>query len=185
MLDEKSLLDACLKGLRSAQYQLYERYSGRLYALSLRYIKDKDEAKDVLQMAFIKIYENLDKFRQDCPLEAWMKRIVINTALRSIQNKKQHLDLEQAEFSVNGMEYSENLGLQDLNHSQLMDFIYELPDGCRTIFNLYAIEGFKHQEIAEMLQINEGTSKSQYARAKDLLIKKIDTEKKRLYDIKA
>ncbi len=185
MLDDKALLDACQKGVRSAQYQLYERYSGKLYALSLRYIKDKDEAKDVLQNAFIKIFENLDKFRQDCPLEAWMKRIVVNTALRSIQNQKNHMDLEQAEFGTNGVEYAENLGLQDMNHEQLMGLIDALPDGCRTIFNLYAIEGYKHQEIAEMLQINEGTSKSQYARAKELLMKKIELEKRRLYDIKS
>jgi RNA polymerase sigma factor (sigma-70 family) len=185
MSDEKQLVDACLKGQRSAQYQLYERYSGKLYALSLRYIKDKEEAKDVLQNAFVKIFENLDKFRQDCPLEAWMKRIVINTALRALQYKKDFVDLDTVEMGVFDMSYSENLGLQNMNLETLHEMIHSLPDGCRTIFNLYAIEGYKHQEIAEMLEINEGTSKSQYARAKDLLIKKIEGEKKRFIDIKS
>jgi RNA polymerase sigma factor (sigma-70 family) len=185
MLDDKQIVDACIKGVRTAQYQLYERYSGKLYALSLRYIKDKDDAKDVLQNAFIKIYENLNSFRQDCPLEAWMKRIVINTALRAIQNKKEFIELDQAEIRSMDMSYSENLGLQDMNHAQLLDLVHSLPDGCRTIFNLYAIEGFKHQEIAEMLGLTEGTSKSQYARAKELLIKKIEQEKRRFSDIKS
>jgi RNA polymerase sigma factor (sigma-70 family) len=179
MLNDKQLVDACIKGVRSAQFELYEQYAGKLYALSLRYIKDKDEAKDVLQTAFIKIYDNVAKFRFDCPLEAWMKRIVINTALRAIQNQRNHVDVAAAEIGLQDQAYTENLGLADLNLEQLNMLIYSLPEGCRQVFMLYAIDGYKHQEIGEMLGINEGTSKSQYARAKELLIRKIASENKR------
>jgi RNA polymerase sigma factor (sigma-70 family) len=179
MLNEKQLVEACMAGVRTAQYQLYERYSGKMYALSLRYIKDKDEAKDVLQNAFIKVYENIGKFRFDCPLEAWIRRILINTALRAIQNKKEFQDIDELDFATQDFSYSENMSLSYLDYEQLMALVHSLPDGCKTIFSLYAIDGYKHQEIAELLGINEGTSKSQYARAKKLLIRKIEIENNR------
>lgn len=174
MIDEKQLVQKCIEQERSAQYKLYERFSGKLYALILRYIKDKDDAKDILQNTFIKIYNNLETFRFDCPLEAWMKRIAINTALKAIQSHKIMEDIDDVTHHYDLENHSQNMALEQLNLETLYACIDSLPEGCKVIFNLYAIEGYKHQEIAAMLGINEGTSKSQYARAKTLLIEKIE-----------
>jgi RNA polymerase sigma factor (sigma-70 family) len=178
MLNDEQLVNACIAGERSAQYQLYERYSGKLFAMALRYIKDRENAQDVLQNAYIKIFENIGKFRFECPLEAWMRRIVINTALRSLKSNKEHEDINAVDFALSEASYAENMGLENLKFEQLTALIHTLPDGCRTIFNMFAIDGYKHQEIAEILGINEGTSKSQYARAKELLVRKLELEQK-------
>lgn len=168
MYDENELIQACMRGERLAQKRLYDKFAGKLYAISLRYMKSQDEAGDVLQEAFIKIFHRLDSFRFDCPLEVWMRRIVINTALTAISRRKINYQLE--EFEYHGAD--ENLGLENLAYESLMKWINALPDGCRTVFNLYAIEGYKHTEIAEMLGISEGTSKSQFSRARSILMEK-------------
>ncbi len=178
MYDENELIQACMRGERLAQKRLYDKFAGKLYAISLRYIKSQDEAGDVLQEAFIKIFNRLDSFRFDCPLEVWMRRIVINTALTAISRRKINYQLE--EFEYHGAD--ENLGLENLGYESLMKWINALPDGCRTVFNLYAIEGYKHTEIAEMLGISEGTSKSQFSRARSILMEKIELENSKLQD---
>ncbi len=174
MLDDKQLVEACLKQDRSAQRLLYERFAGRLYGLSMRYMKSKDEAQDILQEAFIKIYKNLEKFRFDCPLEAWLKRIVINTALKAIEKNNKMLKVELAEGYFTNEDSPRNLGLQNLTMEELNNLIQSLPTGCQTVFNMFAIEGYKHSEIAEILEISEGTSKSQYSRARQLLMEKLE-----------
>ena len=180
MLKEKQIVEACIREERVAQRQLYEQYAGKLFALSLRYMKSKDEAQDVLQDAFVKIFKNLTSFRFDCPLEAWLKRIVINTALKAIQKRGQMPSMDIDEYHGEFDQNPGNMGLENLKMETLLKLITELPDGCQTIFNLYAIEGYKHNEIAEMLNISEGTSKSQYFRAKSLLVDKIELENIRL-----
>jgi RNA polymerase sigma factor (sigma-70 family) len=174
MSNDKLVVEACIREERVAQRQLYEQFAGKLYAVSLRYMKSRDEAQDVLQDAFIKIFKNLHSFRFDCPLEAWLKRIVINTALKAIQKRGQMPTIDIVDKSPR------NLGLENLKMETLLGLINELPEGCRSVFNLYAIEGFKHQEIAEMLNITEGTSKSQFSRARMLLMEKIEKENIRL-----
>lgn len=172
MTDERQLVEACIRNERTAQRQLYELFAGKFYAIAVRYMKDEDDAADVTQDAFVKVFKYVHTFRFDCPLEAWAKRILINTALKALQKKKrmgQKIDNELMtnELSVNAPDIS-NMALE-----QLMALIHELPDGCQTIFNLYAIEGYKHHEIAELLGVSEGTSKSQFSRAKQLLQQKL------------
>jgi RNA polymerase sigma-70 factor (ECF subfamily) len=180
MSNDKLVVEACIREERVAQRQLYEQFAGKLYAVSLRYMKSRDEAQDVLQDAFIKIYKNLHSFRFDCPLEAWLKRIVINTALKAIQKRGQMPTMDIVDYQGDLDENPGNMGLENLKMDTLLGLINELPEGCRAVFNLYAIEGYKHHEIAELLNINEGTSKSQFSRARTLLIEKIEKENIRL-----
>lgn len=181
MSNEKQLVEACIQDNRAAQQQFYELYAGKLFALARRYMKDKDDAQDVLQDAFIKIFKHINTFRFDCPLEAWLKRIVINTALKAIQKNGQ-MKMEDID-THSGFMYDSptNLGLENLSMEALNAIIQTLPEGCKTVFNLYAVEGYKHQEIAEMLNITEGTSKSQFSRARQLLMLKINKETLRIY----
>jgi len=170
-MKEIDLIKACCKGNRKAQRELFEQYGKKMYAICLRYAKKPEDADDILQEAFIKVFKNIKKFRKESSLFYWIKRIVINTAL-NYQRSKLYLypmvdvndlhHLSEREFTLS------NFHLQDL-----LKMVQSLPDGCRVIFNLYAIEGYQHKEIAEMLGISVGTSKSQYARAKSLLKQKI------------
>ena len=178
MHNEKELIQACTRGERSAQKQLYEKFAGKLYAVSLRYMKSRDDAADVLQDAYVKIFDALDTFRFDCPLELWLRRIVINTALTALGRRKINFNLENYEF----VGANENLGLDALDYATLLQMVNNLPDGCKTVFNLFAIEGYKHQEIAQMLSISEGTSKSQFSRARSILMKELEMENSKLED---
>lgn len=180
MHDEKLLIETCIRGDRNAQKQLYDKFAGSLFAVALRYMKSRPDAEDVLQESFIKIYKNLGSFRFDSPFGIWLRRIVINTSLTALGRRKINYDID--DYPQEHLGASENLGLENLSFDYLLQMIGELPDGSKTIFNLYAIEGYKHAEIAEMLDISEGTSKSQYARARALLKEKI--EHIRLQDIR-
>lgn len=169
---EYDLVQACIKQERIAQRKLYELFAGKLLVTSMRYMKNKADAEDVLQDAFIKIYQKLPTFRFDCPLEAWLRKIVVNTALKELQNQPnwmQHTDSETVSDSLEDADFT----LSNFQFEQLMEMVNSLPDGCRTIFNLYAVEGYQHNEIAELLGISEGTSKSQYSRARTLLQQKL------------
>ena len=175
MISEKEILKGCAKSDRKAQKALYDLYSGRLMAVCRRYAKSTQEAEDILQESFIKIFKSVDKFRGESRLDYWMKRIVVNTALNH-QRSKLYLfpmvDVEDISMSTN-----KDFALEKFQLEDLLKMVESLPTGCRVIFNLYAIEGFNHNEISDMLEISTGTSKSQYARAKKLLQDKILNEK--------
>ncbi|AQG81492.1 RNA polymerase sigma factor [Spirosoma montaniterrae] len=175
MQDEYRLVDGCRRQDRTVQRQLYERFAGKLFVVCKRYIKDADEAEDVLQDAFVKIYRHIDTFRFECPLEAWLKRVVINTALKHIRKHKPWENPADVQEMAPVLPQADE-SLPALNYQYLLGLIQELPPGCRTVFNLYAIEGYNHPEIAAMLDIAEGTSKSQYARARSLLQEKLKAD---------
>ncbi len=175
MQDEYRLVDGCRRQDRTVQRQLYERFAGKLFVVCKRYIKDADEAEDVLQDAFVKIYRHIDSFRFECPLEAWLKRVVINTALKHLRKNKPWENPADVQEMAPLLPQADE-SLPALNYQYLLRLIQELPPGCRTVFNLYAIEGYNHPEIAEMLDIAEGTSKSQYARARSLLQDKLKAD---------
>ncbi|GAB3572840.1 sigma-70 family RNA polymerase sigma factor [Spirosoma luteolum] len=182
MQDEYELVEGCRRQDRIVQRQLYERFAGKLFVVCKRYVRDPDEAEDVLQDAFVKIYRHIDSFRFECPLEAWLKRVVINTALKHLRKQKpweHNSDIDDVAPTLAQADTS----LPTLNYKYLLELVQELPLGCRTVFNLYAIEGFNHPEIAEMLSIAEGTSKSQYARARTLLQQKLRAEDRPLQNL--
>ncbi|MBC8156162.1 MAG: RNA polymerase sigma factor [Bacteroidetes bacterium] len=159
------------------QRLLYERYAGKLFVVCKRYIKDADEAEDVLQDAFVKIFRHIDTFRFECPLEAWVKRIAINTALKQLRKQKPWESMADVEEVAPLLSQADE-ALPALNYKYLLQLVQELPPGCRTVFNLYAIEGYNHLEIGELLGISEGTSKSQFFRARALLQRKLHNEER-------
>ena len=136
----------------------------------LRYTKGVDEAEDILQEGFIKVFNAIKSFRQEAKLETWITRIMVNTALNA-QRKKMYLypmvDVEDLHLP------EQEISLSGIHFKQLLELIQSLPQGCQIVFNMFAIEGYSHKEIAELLGISEGTSKSQFARAKSLLQQKL------------
>jgi RNA polymerase sigma factor (sigma-70 family) len=169
---DKVLIKGCRKNKSSAQEALYAKYSKSMFAVALRYVKVVQEAEDILQESFVKVFKNISKFRGDSSLPYWIKRIVVNTSLNH-QRSKLYLYPMMDVTDMTDTSIDEKV-MSDFGYEELIMMIMELPDGCRIIFNLHAIEGYKHHEIAEQLQISEGTSKSQYARAKKLLIQKME-----------
>lgn len=168
---EEVLIEGCLKSDRKAQKQLYDHFSPKMMVVALRYSKSEQEAEDILQEAFLKVFKHLKNFRSESKLGTWIQRIVVNTALNYHRSKlylfpmndvKELKNLKEPEIALSGFHFKE-----------LIDMIQSLPDGCQVIFNLYALEGYSHKEIAEKLGISEGTSKSQYSRAKVLLRERI------------
>ncbi len=170
---EHELIRKCCDGNRTAYRQFYELYAAELLAIALRYMKTQQEAEDVLQDAFIKAFKSLVGFNQDASLKTWLTRIVINTALNKLrsQHQNQLWNIDEFEHIETGV-----LPIENYNYAELVAFIQQLPAGCRSVFNLYAIEGYSHKEISDTLSISLGTSKSQYHRAKVLLQQMIASE---------
>lgn len=171
-MSEQDLITACLNNDRTAQRRLYEQYAGRMLVVCNRYAQTSAEAEDMLQEGFIKVFEKLHTLKGQGSLGPWVKRIMINTALNTLRSRP------EAE-NIGGLQYLDNEVTEtqpDISHlhfQELIALVRQLPQGCQTVFNLYAIEGYQHNEIAEMLGISQGTSKSQYARAKSLMQEKI------------
>lgn len=170
MLSEQELIEGCRKGNRAFQKALYDRYCRKMLVVCLRYSKTTAEAEDILQEAFVKVFQGIKDFRQEAKLETWITRIMVNTAL-NVQRKKLYLYpmVDVAEINLP----EEEMSISGIHFTQLLEMIQSLPQGCQIVFNLFAIEGYSHKEIAESLGISEGTSKSQFARAKSLLQAKL------------
>ncbi len=150
-----------------------------MYLVALRYSKMQQEAEDILQEAFVKVFRNIKDFRKDSSLAYWIKRIVVNTALNH-QRSKLYLYPMVDVTELNDWSENESI-ISSMGYQELLELIQELPTGCQVIFNLFAIEGYKHHEIAKQLEISEGTSKSQYSRAKSILIQKIMNQEQSRY----
>jgi RNA polymerase sigma-70 factor (ECF subfamily) len=174
---EQQLIEGCLKEDRRFQKELYERYASKLFAVCFRYCKNREEAQDVLHEGFIKAIKNLHKFEGKGSFEGWLRRIMVNTSLESFRKNK-HLSV--VEDIENADEHSiESKALENMSANELLQLVNALPAGFKVVFNLYAIEGFSHKEIADQLGISVGTSKSQLSRARVSLqnmIKGIDEE---------
>jgi RNA polymerase sigma factor (sigma-70 family) len=168
---QQALIHACIEQDPQAQRSLYDRFAPQMMAVCCRYAKDRTEAQDILQEAFVKVFQHLGRYRDSGSLEGWIRRIVVNTAIDHLRrNKRQQQDIELNETTL-------DVGVEDvLDHMEaafLMELIQQLPEGYRAVFNLYAVEGYSHQEIAQQLEISEGTSRSQYVRARHQLQKLI------------
>jgi RNA polymerase sigma factor (sigma-70 family) len=167
--NEDELILGCKQNKATAQKRLYEMYSGKMYALCCRYVKNKMEAEDVLVTAFTKVFDRIDQFRNEGSFEGWIRRVVVNEALTWIRKNKTmflETDLELAHREPNYHELDAELQAEDL-----VKIIQQLPTGYQLVFNLYAIDGYSHKEIAEQLNISENTSKSQLSRARTYLQK--------------
>ena len=168
---ELDMIEGCKKGDRQAQKLLYDRFSGKMYALCCRYVKDKMEAEDVFVTAFTKILDRIDQYKGEGSFEGWIRRVMVNESLSYLRrNKSMYIetDIEAADHEPNYDRLENHLEAQDL-----LQVISELPSGYRIVFNLFAIDGYSHKEISKQLGINENTSKSQLSRARSLLQKRL------------
>lgn len=164
---EEQLLQGCRKGNPGAQQQLYDRFAPKMLGVCFRYIHDREEAEHVMIGGMVKVFEKLEQYHREGSFEGWIRRIMVNESLMYIRKNKNmslEVEVEKAEFEPDYHSLEQSLETGDL-----MAIIAELPVGYRTVFNLYAIEGFNHKEIAEMMDINENTSKSQLSRARTYL----------------
>jgi RNA polymerase sigma-70 factor (ECF subfamily) len=173
---ERELINGCLRENKKCQQELFKRYSGKMMAICMRYGRHRMEAEDLLQDAFIKVFDNLSKFKYKGSLEGWIRRIVINTALKAYGKKS--FQNEQIGIEVHHDSPVDPSVLSSLNEAALLQLVSRLPDGYRIVFNLYAIEGYSHKEIADLLGIQESTSRSQLVKARKMLQTQIEQLKK-------
>ena len=170
-MTENELITSCKNGNRLAQRDLFNRFAPKMYVICLRYARHRLEAEDIMQDAFIKVFKNLEQFQFKGSFEGWIKRIMINTALKNYQKSS----FQKEEIGIHDS-YNESTSAKAysiLGKEELLKLVNDLPNGYRLVFNLYAIEGFKHKEIAEMLNIDEGTSRSQLLKARKVLQQRI------------
>lgn len=176
-LTEAKIVYRCLQQDVLAQNELYRRYAGKMMAVCMRYARNRDAAADIMQDGFVKVFINLKSFKGEGSFEGWIKRIMINTALKQYRKDlkfKNDVDID----SAYNLTFESDI-VSRISAKELMGHIQELPDGYRTIFNLYVVEGFQHNEIGELLGISEGTSKSQLSRARNYLMQTIKKDYKR------
>jgi len=169
-----NIIKGCLDGNRRDQELLYRRHAAKLYAVCLQYSGNDDEARDILQEGFIKIFENLIHYKNEGSFEGWMRRIVVNTALEKYRSKHNLYRVDDIDLIPEPDADPETEDYAGLEAVALLDIIRELPPKYRMVFNLYAIEGYSHKEISQMINISEGTSKSNLSRARIILQKKVN-----------
>lgn len=175
-MTDDELISACLAGKPAAQRQLYERFSRKMMGVCMRYAGDYEEAQDVLQDGFVKIFEKLHTYNGNGSFEGWVRRIFVNTALDSFRKNKQARQTQDIDEVGYGIASTDDV-LAELSAADLMNLLQSLPAGYRMVFNLYVIEGYSHKEIGEQLNITESTSKSQFSRARMYLISLMQKQK--------
>ena len=171
-LFDSQLIDACKKGDRASQRILFDRLASRMFPLCIRYVKDRSLAEDILQDGFITLFTRIDTYKADGSFEGWARRIFVTTALMSLR-KKDALKMSDELDTARGMKAETVSQMQNIGYKELMELVMTLPAGFRTVFNMYAIEGYSHKEIAQMLGITETTSRTQFSRARAWLQNKI------------
>lgn len=172
LLSETELLDRCRQNEPRAQRQLYERYAGKMLAVCRRYVRDADDAEDVLAQGFVKVFRYLHQYEGRGPLAGWIRRVMVHEALKFLR-KRTPLTTSLEDDFVARTAVSAATAESDLAAADLWALLDTLPAGYRTVFNLYAVEGFTHPQIAEVLGISEGTSKSQLFKARQMLQRQI------------
>jgi RNA polymerase sigma factor (sigma-70 family) len=169
IMDFNKLVRDCLREIPAAQRQLYDHFAPLMLGVCYRYTKSMDDAEDVLQDGFVKVFKNLYQYKQEGELGGWIRRIMVTTALNYLKKNSRYNHALSFENENLHPVADDNPELK-ITGKELADLIRQLPVGYQTIFNLHAVEGFTHVEIGKMMGINEGTSRSQYARARNLLI---------------
>lgn len=165
---DTNIIENCLTGDRNSQRELYTFYAPKMYNICLRYAGNQSDAEDILQDSFVKLFNNLHKFRGEGSFDGWMRRIFVNTAIESIRRHK--LGREAICENIENSVMDTNYGTMDkILHKDILRTADLLSDGYKTVFNMYAVEGYSHKEIADTLGISESTSKSQFCRAKAIL----------------
>lgn len=171
-LNLEEIIKRCQKKESNAQELLFKKYNKLLMGICLRYCKSRFDAEDVFQEAFIKIFEKIDQFKADGSFEGWIRRITVNTCLKKIQYEKTNLMVDIADHHEDQPEFDDEI-ISTIASKELLQMINELPIGYKTVFNLFVVEGYSHKEISDLLNISEGTSKSQFFHAKKMLKSKL------------
>jgi RNA polymerase sigma factor (sigma-70 family) len=167
-MTEELMLAGCLKNNAAAQEALYSRFSPRMLGVCYRFAKNREDAEDMLQEGFIKVFTQMHQYRNEGALEGWIRRIVVHTCINNLKKNKKFADSLDI-IHANSMHINQEMIPSIMQAKQVVECIRMLPIGYRTVLNLYAIEGFPHKEIAALLDIEESTSRSQYTRAKAML----------------
>jgi RNA polymerase sigma factor (sigma-70 family) len=165
--NEQEIISGCIDGKRISQKMLYDHYASKMLGVCMRYAKDRAEAEDMLQEGFIKVFQNISRFKNEGSFEGWIRRIMVFTAINMFKYRtrkfQENLDMEGYDAP-----YDDHV-VEKIAAKEIVALIQQMPEGYRVIFNLYAIEGYTHKDIGQMLGIAEGTSKSQYARARQYM----------------
>lgn len=173
MSETKEIIKGCLAGDRRDQELLYRRHASKLYSVCLQYSGNDEEARDILQEGFIKIFENLSNYKNEGSFEGWMRRITVNTALEKFRCRHNLYRVDDIDTIQEPDFDPDNQDFAGLEANDLLEIIRELPTKYRMVFNLYAIEGYSHKEISKMVNISEGTSKSNLSRARGILQRRV------------
>ncbi len=171
--DEAQLINDCQRQIAAAQQQLYESYARKMMGVCMRYVNDYETARDLLHDGFIKVFTHITSFQGEGSFEGWLRRVFVTTALEYL--RKNDVLRESYDISTNyNLQTEEETIIERISADELRTIIGTLPTGFRTVFNLYAVEGYSHKEIGKLLGITESTSRSQFARAKNILKQKIE-----------
>ena len=174
-MDDATLIKECLSGNVRAQKTLFEKFAPKMLGVCVRYCKTREQAEDALQEGFIKTFLKLKDFKLQGSFEGWIRRIMVNTALDLLRKEMKISSEIQPEEALSKLETQDTI-LSELSASELVSLIRTMPDGYRVVFNMFAVEGYSHQEIAETLGVTESTSKSQYLRARAYLRERLEKE---------
>ncbi|HMO61055.1 MAG TPA: RNA polymerase sigma factor [Ferruginibacter sp.] len=172
-LTEEQLIKACIRKDAACEKELFMRYGSRMLGVCNRYARNTADAEDILQDAFIKVFDKIQQFKFEGSFEGWIRKIVVNTALKKYSVQRYEKEVSGYEIKDRDEMITDPGIYSHLTHKELLEMIKKLPDGYRVIFNLYVIEGYQHDEIAEMLGIQPGTSRSQLVKARAMLQKQI------------
>lgn len=170
-MTESELIKGCIRQHTGCQRMLFERYAGKMMSVCMRYANDAMEAEDMIQDAFIKVFKYIEQFKSEGSFEGWIRRIVVNTAIRHLEKKK--IRFKEIDDHSNDAPKMDPSTYSHLGEEDLLKLIGQLPEGYRMVFNLNVVEGYSHEEIAEMLNIQPGTSRSQLVKARKMLQQQI------------
>lgn len=173
----RDIVEKCKQGNRQAQFELYKLYSKAMYNVCMRMVKNELDAEDILQNSFVDIFTKLDTFQFQSSIGAWIKRIVINNCINFLKRNRVYFEELDERFTNLQEEEREDKEQTELTVERINRALFELPDGYRVVFSLYLLEGYDHKEIAEILNITEATSKSQFSRAKSKLRDILETQR--------
>jgi RNA polymerase sigma factor (sigma-70 family) len=172
-MDRESLIQKCIQGEALAQRRLFDSLAPKMLTVCLRYLGNREEAEDVCQISFVKLFNNLRDYNNEGSFDGWVRRIFVNTCLDQLRkNKKTKYDV-----SMDDVDYrleNNDFIMERMEAADLMKIVEQMPTGYRTVFNLFAVEGYSHKEIAERLEITENTSKSQFKRARTHLMNSLE-----------
>ena len=166
-MTESTIIEGCIQKRQESQRLLFEKYAGKMMSLCLRYVNDQQEAKDLLQIGFLKVFDYIHQYKGEGSFEGWMRRVFVSVITRSLAKKK--LDFTDIDTVDSGIAFEDPSVIAKISEEEIHQLILKLPDGYRTVFNLNVIEGYTHEEIAALLNIQPATSRSQLLKARKML----------------